>query len=82
MLLSHVAWQRANGDIFPDSAYAEALAVMQRSKPDFWKEMRSADPRETIGELVAYKTRHYPDDRRKVVSCSLVDSKVRVEWTE
>lgn len=33
-------------------------------------------------QLVAYKTRHNPDDRRKEVSCSVVDGKVRVEWTE
>lgn len=42
LLLSHVAWQRANGDQFPDSAYAEALAEMHRARPDVWKEMSSA----------------------------------------
>jgi len=29
LLLSHVAWQRANGDEFVDTAYALALAEMQ-----------------------------------------------------
>ena len=82
LLLSHVAWQRANGDQFPDRAYAEALAEMHRVRPDLWKEMRSADPRETIAELVAYKKRHYPNDKRKVVACGTFDDKVRVEWTE
>ena len=82
LLLSHVAWQRANGDQFPDNAYAGALAEMRRARPDLSKEMKSADPRKTVAELVAYKKQHYPNDRRKVVACGTCDGKVRVEWTE
>jgi len=82
LLLSHVAWQLANGDQLPDTAYADALAEMERSRPDFWKEMKSANPRKIIANLVVYKKRHYPDDRRRVVGCGISDGKVRVEWTE
>ena len=82
LLLSHVAWQRANGDDFPDTAYGDALAEMQRAKPDFWQEMKCADPRKMIAELVVYKKQHYPSDKRKVVACGVSDGKVRVEWTE
>ena len=82
LLLSHVAWQRANGDQFPDTAYGDALAEMQRARPSFWKEMKCTDPRKTITDLVAYKKQHYPNDKRKVVGCGVCDGKVRVEWTE
>ena len=68
LLLSHVAWQRANGDQFPDTAYAPVLAEMHKAKPDFWKELKSTDAPKIVEELVAYKIRHYPHDRRKVVT--------------
>lgn len=82
LLLSHMAWQRANGDDFPDTAFAEALAEVQHSRADLWNEMKSRDPRTIIADLVAYKKRRYPNDKRKVVACGIFDDKVRVEWTE
>jgi len=82
LLLSHVAWQRANGDQFPDTAYAPALAEMHKARPDLWKEMKSADASKIVEDLVAYKRRHYPDDRRKVVACGTSDNKVQVQWTD
>ena len=36
----------------------------------------------TLVELVAYKRRHYPHDKRKVVACGAFDNKIRVEWTD
>lgn len=82
LLLSHVAWQRANGDHFADTAYASALAEMQSSSPDFWKELKFTDAEGMIAELVAYKNRHYPRDLRKVVACGTFNNKVRVKWTD
>jgi len=82
LLMSHVAWQRANGDDFADTAYTSVLAEMQKVRPGFWKELKSADAAGLIAELVAYKRRHYPHDMRKVVACGTFENKVRVEWTD
>lgn len=82
LLLSHVAWQRANGDQFPDSAYAPALASMRRSNPYIGKEMKYRDSSKIIAELVAYKIQHHPNDKRRVFVCEVLDDKVHVEWTE
>ena len=82
LLLSHVAWQRANGDEFQNSAYAGTLAEMQRARPEMWKEMKSPDPKKLVSMLEMFKKSHYPNDRRKVVSCGIFDNKFRVEWTE
>ena len=82
LLLSHVAWQRANGDRITRKMYRPVLAAMQRVKPDFWKELKATDPEELIAALVAYKRQNYPGDKRKVVACGTYDNKVRVEWTE
>ena len=82
LLLSHVAWNRANGDKIVDTAYRSVLADMEDSKPDFWKELKSNDPDAIIVELIAYKKRHYPQDSRKVAACSTINDKVRVEWID
>ena len=82
LLLSHVAWNRANGDEIADAAYRSVLADMEDSKPDFWKELKSNDPDAIIVELIAYKKRHYPQDSRKVVACSTINDKLRVEWID
>jgi hypothetical protein len=33
-----------------------------------------------IDELVRYKKEHYPDDRRRILTCGIPDGKIRVEW--
>jgi len=33
-----------------------------------------------IDELVAYKRLHYPDDRRRILTCGIPDGRIRVEW--
>ncbi len=33
-----------------------------------------------IDELVRYKKTHYPEDRRRILTCGIPDGKIRVEW--
>jgi hypothetical protein len=33
-----------------------------------------------IDELVRYKQMHYPEDRRRILTCGVQDGKVRVAW--
>jgi hypothetical protein len=33
-----------------------------------------------IDELIRYKKAHYPDDRRRILTCGIPDGKIRVEW--
>ena len=33
-----------------------------------------------IDELIRYNKAHYPDDRRRILTCGIPDGKVRVEW--
>jgi hypothetical protein len=35
-----------------------------------------------IDELVRYKKAHYPDDRRRILTCGIPDGKVRVQWLD
>lgn len=82
LLLSHVAWQRANGHEFPDAAYIAVLDKIENERPTLWHELKSSDVATLVTALVVYKKRHYRDDRRKVVACGCYDKKVRVEWTD
>ena len=82
LLLSHVAWQQANGHPFPDAPYEHVLAKMERARPELWREMTFDDPRTIIARLVACKKRHHPHDKRNVVACGIFGGKVRVEWVD
>jgi hypothetical protein len=33
-----------------------------------------------INELVQYKREHFPDDKRRILTCGIPDGKIRVEW--
>jgi len=82
LLLSHVAWNRANGEEFTDHMYRGVIEEMENSNPDFWKELRSKNAHSLIADLIQYKRTHHASDLRKVVSCGKFNDKVRVEWTE
>jgi hypothetical protein len=44
------------------------------------REFKSNDINAMIDELVRYKKDHHPDDGRRVLTCGILDGKVRVEW--
>ena len=49
--------------------------------PDLWDELKSRDIDAMIDELVEYKKAHFPDDRRRILTCGGTDrSTIRVEW--
>ncbi len=82
LLMTHVAWQRANGEDVPETSYAPVLTNMQETNPALWKELKSSDTAILIAKLMAYKRLHYPRDHRNVVVCGTVENKVHVEWTD
>ena len=82
LLLTHVAWQRSNGDEVPETSYAPVLANLQMANHALWKELNSSNTADSIAKLMTYKKRHYPHDRRKVIVCGTVEHKVHVEWTD
>lgn len=82
LLLTHVAWNRAIGDVFPDDVYQSVLTDLEKANPDFWRELQSRDCTALITGLIAYKWRHYAQDQRRVVSCGILNQKVRAEWMD
>lgn len=80
LLLAHVAWNRAVGETFTDLECKRILRKFEKSRRSLWIELRSRDWKALIGELIEYKNKNFPDDKRIVVICGMRDGKVHVEW--
>ena len=60
--------------------YRNVWETIEAENPALWNEFKSNDINAMIDELVRYKKTHYPDDRRRILTCGMVPGKVRVEW--
>src|SRR5919202_63892 len=54
--------------------------MIEAENPALWDELKSNDVDAMIDELVRYKEAHYPDDRRRILTCGIPGGKIRVEW--
>ncbi|MCI0423691.1 MAG: hypothetical protein L0312_31480 [Acidobacteria bacterium] len=81
LLLVHVAWNREVGGPLLGQ-YQQVLGVFERSRPDFWSELRSHDCEALIDALRLLKRRRYSEDRRQVLVCGMKGANVHVEWTD
>ncbi len=82
LLFTHVAWNKALGDADALRGYQAVLTELEQANPALWNELKSADHREMIDSLVAYKQKHYADDTRVIKACGMRAGNVHVEWTE
>jgi len=60
--------------------YRNVWETIEAENPELWNEFKSNDINAMIDELVRYKKTHYPDDRRRILTCGIPDGKIRVEW--
>jgi hypothetical protein len=82
--LDHTTLQTQTGAILGTPSYRDGYRkvweTIEADNPELWNEFRSNDVNAMIDELVQYKQAHYPDDRRRILTCGIPDGKVRVEW--
>jgi hypothetical protein len=62
------------------NAVCYAWETIEAENPELWNELKSNDINAMIDELVRYKKTHFPDDRRRILSCGFIDGKIRVHW--
>ena len=80
LLLAHVAWNRAIGETFTDLECRRILRKFEKSRRSMWIELRSQDWKALVAELIQYKNKVYPEDKRIVVICGMREGNVHVEW--
>ncbi len=80
LFFANVAWNECVGLDHPREGYRSAWETIEAENPELWNELKSNDIDAMIDELVQYKKAHYPDDRRRILTCGIPDGKVHVEW--
>jgi hypothetical protein len=61
-------------------SYRNVWETIEAENPALWNEFKSNDIDALIDELVRYKKKHYPNDRRRILVCGMMPGKVHVEW--
>src|SRR5215211_5856726 len=80
LLFANVAWNESVGLDHARDGCRNVWETMEADNPELWNEFKSNDINAMIDELVRYKKEHYPDDRRRILTCGIPAGKVRVEW--
>jgi len=80
LFFANVAWNESVGLDHAREGYRKAWETIEAENPELWNEFKSNDINGMIDELVRYKKAHYPDDKRRILTCGIPDGKVRVEW--
>ena len=80
LFFANVAWNECVGLYLPREGNRHVWETIEEEKPDLWNEFKSNDIDAMIDELVQFKKAHYADDRRRILTCGIADSKIRVEW--
>ena len=81
LFFANVAWNECIGLGAEREAYRNVWQTIEAEKPDLWDELKSRDIDAMIDELVEYKKAHYPDDRRRILTCGgTPQGTIRVEW--
>jgi hypothetical protein len=80
LLFANAAWNECVGIDHARDSYRNVWETIEAENPALWNEFKSNDINAMIDELVRYKKKHYPDDRRRILTCGIPDGKVRVEW--
>jgi hypothetical protein len=80
LFFANVAWNESVGLDHAREGYRNVWETIEAENPALWNEFKSSDIDAMIDELIRYKKAHYPDDRRRILTCGIPDGKVRVEW--
>ncbi len=80
LFFANAAWNESIGLEGSREGYRNVWETIEAENPELWNEFKSNDINAMIDELIRYKHDHYRDDRRRILTCGMLDSKVHVEW--
>jgi hypothetical protein len=79
LFFANVAWNESIGEDKARASYRKVWETKEAENPALWNEFKWNDVDRMIDELVWHKKAHYPHDRRRILTCGVLDAKVRVE---
>ncbi len=80
LFFANVAWNECVGLDGAREGYRNVWEEIEAENPELWNKFKSNDIDGMIDELTQYKTAHYPDDKRRILTCGIPNGKIRVEW--
>jgi hypothetical protein len=80
LFFANAAWNESVGLDHAREGYRKVWETIEAENPALWNEFKSNDIDAMIDELVQYKQEHFPDDRRRILTCGIPDGSIRVEW--
>ena len=80
LFFANVAWNECVGLDHAREGYRNVWEEIEADNPALWNEFKSNDIDGMIDELIGYKQQHFPDDRRRILTCGIPDGSIRVEW--
>jgi len=80
LFFANVAWNECVGLDHAREGYRNVWEEIEADNPTLWNEFKSNDTDAMIDELVEYKQKHFPDDKRRILSCGIPHDSIRVEW--
>jgi len=81
LFFANLAWNECVGMVAERERTKNVWQAIEAEKPDLWNELKSNDIDAMIDELVEYKKAHFPDDRRRILTCGgTPQGTIRVEW--
>jgi hypothetical protein len=80
LFFANAAWNECVGLDHARAGYRNVWEKIEADNPALWNEFKSNDTDAMIDELVRYKQKHFPNDKRRILTCGIPDGKIRVEW--
>jgi hypothetical protein len=80
LLLASAAWNLAVEKKYDIALCKTAIREFEECNTAFWGEFKSKKWQKTILRLAEYKKKRYPDDKRIITGCAVMEDKIRVEW--
>ena len=81
LFFANLAWNECVGLGVERERTKNVWQAIEAENPNLWDELKSNDIDAMIDELVEFKKAHFPDDRRRILTCGgTPHSTIRVEW--
>jgi hypothetical protein len=80
LFFANLAWNECVGLDHAREGCRNVWEEIEADNPTLWNEFKSNDINAMIDELVEYKQQHFPNDRRRILTCGIPDGSIRVEW--